>query len=512
MSPERNLDLPTPLELVSALDHTIVGQERAKRDIATAVYNHYISVRRRESAAGVASRSDPQHLLLFGPTGSGKSTIVRTVASILGVPFASVSATNLVRTGYHGDDVTTILQRLLVAAGGSLGRAQRGIVFIDEIDKIRRTEQSALDVAGEGVQNALLRMLDGGVVSFEGRPDSEDALDVSRILFVAAGSFVDLAPIVRARLNDAWRDGAWISSTGGWGSPEEFPDDEIACHAETADLVAFGLTPEFIGRFSTVTALRQLSEQELLVALDHLDGSALAEQRRLYAAHGISLEFDDEALQAIAHEAFRLGTGARGLHRAVLRILDPVDWRIAGLAADDVTRIRFRAKDGAVDPEPEFTRTPGAAAGRLAELAALREEALAPLKPPATVSTLTLLASDRCPSVEELNAMQPARLDALIANLKVEVAHDEAPLRFRNCWKMFEDAHAGNRGVVARVLIEISSRDLTLAMIDEVYARVKRPSVRAIIHLATHWRTIRVEKAKQDRKREAKATNDERKA
>lgn len=330
--------LPTPRQMRDHLDRFIRGQDRAKRDVAAAIYNHYLAQADRDAHGG---EPRPHHILLLGPTGCGKTFIVRTVADVLGVPVAVTSATGLVEAGYRGRSPDSLVKALLDRAGGDARLAEKGIVFIDEIDKIRCQDcGGGRDVSGEGVQNALLTLI-GGITADNVDGHAHSPVDTSKILFVCTGAFVGLPDIVRRRL------GSGRSSIGFRSSEAEraadIPDQpiyEALCQVQTADLVEYGLIPEFIGRFTTVTALHELGLADLRRIIDDgTEESAIAHVRRLAAIHGIDLEFDDGALDAIAQEAQGLGLGARGLKRLINRAMEGVGDSWVELADAGVTRV-----------------------------------------------------------------------------------------------------------------------------------------------------------------------------
>ncbi len=330
--------LPTPRQLRDHLDRFIRGQTRAKRDVCTAIYNHYLSQADRESNGG---EPRPHHILLLGPTGCGKTLIVRTLAAMLGVPFVISSAAGLVEAGFRGRSPDAMVKSLLDKAQGDARLAEKGIIFIDEIDKIRRQDcGGSRDVSGEGVQNALLTII-GGKIADNVDGHSHAPVDTSKILFVCTGAFVDLPRIVRRRLGTRRTHIGFIGRSGE--SVADIPDPSIyeaLCQAQTADLVEFGLIPEFIGRFTTVSALHELGRDDLRrIIEDGTEESALVHHRRLAAIHGIDLVFDDGALDAIAAEAMELGTGARGLARLITRVMDGVDRTWPEFAEEGVTKV-----------------------------------------------------------------------------------------------------------------------------------------------------------------------------
>ena len=347
--------LPTPRQMQDHLDRFIRGQSRAKRDVASAIYNHYLSQADRAERGG---EPRPHHILLLGPTGCGKTFIVRTIAEMLGVPFVITSATGLVEAGFRGRSPDSIVKALLDRAGGDAHLAEKGIIFIDEIDKIRRQDTGGVrDISGEGVQNALLTLI-GGKIADNVDGHAHPAVDTSRILFVCTGAFVDLPGIVRRRLGSGRSLIGFRCRSGE--SVADLPDSSIyeaLCQAQTADLVEFGLIPEFIGRFTTVSALHELGRDDLRRIIDDgTEESALEHYRRLAGLHGIELAFDEGALDAIASEAVALGTGARGLARLIGRVMDGVDRSWPELAEDRVTRVTIDRDVVLAGKEPRLRR------------------------------------------------------------------------------------------------------------------------------------------------------------
>jgi ATP-dependent Clp protease ATP-binding subunit ClpX len=337
--------LPTVKEMVEALDLSVVGQRQAKLDLATSVYNHYLLLGMNEESGGGAPPR--QNTLLMGPTGSGKTHLVRTLAQHLGVPFVAVGAHRYSAAGYVGKRVESILADLWKAAASIRSAAERGIVFIDEIDKIRATNTDGPDVSGAAVQHALLAILDGGEISFElGRDEANAVLDVSKVLFVCAGAFVDLPEVVRARLLKGEPRSFGFAAAGRRAKPvargaADLAPHELLRHWENEDLRGFGLIPEFVGRFSTIAMLTELSTTELAALVDGVEGSPLREEQERFKLHGIELVFERDAMLALAEQATRLGTGARGLKLALLRALDHVDYRVTTLAQQGYGRIVY---------------------------------------------------------------------------------------------------------------------------------------------------------------------------
>lgn len=329
--------LPTPTEMITHLNRFVRGQERAKQDLSVAIYNHALSQAYRRRTGTDFGK---QHLLLIGPTGVGKTLLVRTLADYLGWPVGFASAAGLVEAGYKGNSVETLVSSLLDQAGGNPRKAERGIIFIDEVDKIRRGDTGGRDVSGEGVQNALLTLLDGRLSSgLEGQ--NHAAVDTSRLLFICTGAFVGLRELIEARIGKGRSRIGFVPRCTE--DPDAIPDLPVfsaLCQVQTADLVQFGMIPEFVGRFAAISPLHELSVKDLQgIIRGDVERSPLQQQQELARLHGIQLELTDEALDALAAEAAAIGTGARGLQRLMCRAVDAVDHRWAELASAGVTRV-----------------------------------------------------------------------------------------------------------------------------------------------------------------------------
>jgi len=483
--------LPLPSQMIAEATHHVVGQERAKRALAAALYRHYLLLLDAAEGQGAVSFR-PGRTLFAGPTGVGKTLLIQILAQYLDVPFVYASATTLVQSGYVGRKPEDLLSQLLDAAGGDIDRAQHGIILLDEIDKLKRNDDViGLDVSGYGAQVDLLPFLDGTDMTVH-RDNKTHCFDTRRLFVVAAGAFEGIDRIVERRLQERAGFGFGTSGTLREIAPERL----VAEHMTPDDLVRYGLCEEFVGRFSVVCTLDPLDAGDLREILLQARGSPLAEAKAYYALHGIDLEFDDAAIDAIVARATSQRTGARALRRLMHAVLADVECQLPELAAAGIGAVSVALVDGELRVRCLEAGRRAVGVTRAEQLRAERRLARgagAPARPEAAPFTDTRGWSDE-------------RTRAQLEVVKIGLGWGATTGAARRWWEAFEDENRHQLGMVLRLAQELAAREATISEFFVSYVYSNTDNIQANIHYLDYSRL----KKEEERRRKEKAAGEAR--
>ncbi len=498
----RSEALPTQTEMIAYLDRYVRGQKTTKQAIATAIYEHYLGHALSESESGGCRDFGPQHILVIGPTGSGKTYLIRKLSEYLNVPIVFASAASMSGTGYVGSKPQTFVQRLLHMRGMDPREAEKGIIFLDEFDKVRKVSGEWRDVSGEDVQNSLLTFLDGGKTPIPTDREEREfvTVDVSKILFICSGAFVGLTDIVRQRCNIAEPFG-FNQDSGAEGNASA-TDDEILARVEDQDVIDFGFIPELIGRFGAITRLHHLSEEDLIAILTTTEGSILRKRQALFGVHGIELTYTPAALTAIARKSIGMNIGARGLNQIVLKSTDAVEWRLHELYQEGVRRIEIDADVIDGTGEPRLSNDTSDPSVRLEPVAnELRARALGKAIP-----AEKYIATDKG-FITNTSGWSRAKLSEELEKIKEE--HLDWPNTTgsaKKWWEAFEKENQHRLELIYRLAEELRNRKATITEFFLAYVYSNTDNIQGNLYYLDYTRL----KKEEERKRKEALNNKQR--
>ncbi|MAG58211.1 MAG: hypothetical protein CMJ83_18140 [Planctomycetes bacterium] len=484
--------LPTPTEMVAWLDRVVIGQETAKRDLATAVYSHYLALAARDAGDDDPGPRLRENILAIGPTGCGKTLMIKTLAEMLDVPVSYGVATRFSETGYVGDGVESLIANLVARAGGDLDRARRGIIYIDEIDKIARRETRGRDVSGEGVQHGLLSLIEGSPIMVKVER-GEVEVDTTDLLFICTGAFSSLERIVSQRAQKERARGLGFAATAE--EPDATDPAGFLGQLETEDLVTYGFIPELIGRFSVVTLVQALSEHDLETILARSEASPLLHQRKLFSIHGIELTLTKDALRLIAAEAMAKGVGARGLARVLLAHLAELRFQLPELARKGIRKIvigRSVITDGAA---PRLTRTHTTAEPAPDMVEVLRRTAFGFPDEDEGEAESQQNEAARNSQFSDTSGWTTEEIDRVLQDVKARLGFQRLGQREREWWERFENDLGECKETALRVGEELVSRDASLSEFFVACAYSGTESIQANLHFLDYYRLKKREAA-----------------
>lgn len=477
------VSLPTPAQMISHLDLFVQGQLRAKRSVCASVYAHYLAIAAHEGNPS-ACHSAPPHVLLAGPTGCGKSYMIKVLARHLGVPFLHANAASLTASGYVGESVSDLLARLAAICAHDQSRMRRAILFLDEFDKLARHNGEGADVRGDMVQHELLLLLDGHRFTRQKESDHRAVFDVdtSKILVVACGAFSELDAIVERRLG---------KQRLGFGdaSPGSAQSEEIA----NDDLVTYGFIPELAGRFRTIVRLEALSRDDLSAILTERKGSPIARERELFGLHGIDLSFTPAAVSQIAGRALTSGSGARALDRLIGAALCGVEWRLPDLAGEGVREVCVDDLAAAGRGEPTLVRGPARDAEPAAE--ALRREVFSSRADASSGAWMTegFQRAGEPPrqGVSDTRGWGDAEIVSKLEEVKLNIGWNRASLTAKHWWLLIEGENRARPGLALRLAEELKVRGSSIDELYLSYTRSSSENILANLHLLDFVRAVK---------------------